>query len=80
MRFRAWSTHGAGDVVSFLAGIGAGSHDGWQSKLDVQLATTPTVYSLGVGGGYGANVVGGFGWVAGGGTGRGFDIDSATWR
>ena len=80
VRFRAWSTHSAGDVVSFLAGISAGSHDGWQSKLDVQLATTPTVYSLGVGGGYGANVVGGFGWVAGGGAGRGFDIDSATWR
>jgi hypothetical protein len=79
IRFLAWSTHGGGETVSFLAGMGAGTKDGWQSKLDVQLDTTPTLYTLGVGGGYGAHVVGGFGWVAGGG-GLGMNIDAAIWR
>jgi hypothetical protein len=79
VRFLAWSTHGGGETVSFLAGMGAGTRDGWQSKLDVQLNATPTMYTLGVAGGYGAHVVGGFGWVAGGG-GLGLDIDGAIWR
>jgi hypothetical protein len=79
VRFWAWSTHGGGETVSFLAGMGAATRDAWQSKLDVQLNATPTLYSLGVGGGYGAHVVGGFGWVAGG-SGLGFNLDGASWR
>jgi hypothetical protein len=79
VRFWAWSAHGGGETVAFLAGMGVGTHDGWQSKLEVQLGTTPTLYTLGVGGGYGAHVVGGFGWVAGG-SGLGFNLDGATWR
>ncbi len=79
VRFLAWSTHGGGETVSFLAGMGAATRDGWQSKLDVQLNATPTLYTLGVGGGYGAHVVGGFGWVAGGG-GLGLNVDGAIWR
>ncbi len=79
IRFRARSTHAGGEIVSFLAGMGANTHDGWQSKLDVQLSTTATTYALGVGGAYGAHVVGGFGWVAGG-SGLGFDVDGASWR
>jgi len=79
VRFLAWSTHGGGETVSFLAGMGASTRDGWQSKLDVQLTTTPTMYTLGVGGGYGAHVVGGFGWVAGG-SGVGFNLDGVMWR
>ena len=80
VRFWAWSSAGGGETVSFLAGMGATTRDAWQSKLDVQLNATPTLYTLGVGGGYGAHVVGGFGWVAGGGTGLAFNIDGATWR
>ena len=80
LRFWAWSTHGGGETVSFLAGMGRTTRDGWQSKLDVVLTGTPTLYTLGVGGGYGAHVVGGFGWVAGGGGGLGLDIDGAIWR
>ncbi|HEX6837615.1 MAG TPA: hypothetical protein VF334_13635 [Polyangia bacterium] len=79
IRFVAQSTHAAGQVVSFLAGMGAGTHDGWQSKLDVQLSATKKTYALGVGGAYGAHVVGGFGWVAGG-SGLGVDLDGASWR
>ncbi len=79
IRFVAGSTHGDGQVVSFLAGMGAGTRDGWQSKLDLQLSTTKKTYALGVGGAYGARVVGGFGWVAGG-SGLGVDIDGASWR
>jgi hypothetical protein len=78
IRFVAGSTH-AGQVVSFLAGMGVDTRDGWQSKLDVQLTTTKRTYALGVGGAYGAHVVGGFGWVAGG-SGLGVDIDGASWR
>ena len=79
IRFRAWSAHG-GETVSFLSGMGPATHDGWQSKLDVQLGSTPAWYTLGVAGGYGAHVVGGFGWVAGGSGGLAFNIDSASWR
>ena len=79
IRFAARSTHPGGQVVSFLAGMGAGTRDGWQSKLDVQLSATKKTYALGVGGAYGARVVGGFGWVAGG-AGLGVDLDAASWR
>jgi hypothetical protein len=79
IRFNAWSDGSVGATASFLAGMGAGTRDGWQSKLDVRLADKPTTYALGVGGGYGANVVGGFGWVAGG-SGIRLNIDGATWR
>lgn len=79
IRFVARSTHAGGEIVTFLAGMGAGTRDGWQSKLDVQLSTTATTYAIGVGGAYGARVVGGFGWVAGG-NGLGVDIDGASWR
>lgn len=80
VRFWAWSAGPGGETVSFLAGYGAGTRDGWQSKLDVQLTAAPTLYTLGVGGGYGAHVAGGFGWVAGGASGLRFHIDGATWR
>jgi hypothetical protein len=79
VRFVAGSTHAAGAVVTFLAGMGVDTRDGWQSKLDVQLGTTTKTYALGVGGAYGGHVVGGFGWVAGG-NGLGVDIDGASWR
>ncbi|MDB4969349.1 MAG: hypothetical protein JWN44_5038 [Myxococcales bacterium] len=79
VRFWAWSASGGGETVSFLAGMGVGTRDGWQSKLDVRLNATPTLYTLGVGGGYGAHVAGGFGWVAGG-SGLRFNIDGATWK
>jgi hypothetical protein len=79
IRFAAKSTHAAGQVVSFLAGMGVDTRDGFQSKLDVALGTTRKIYALGVGGAYGAHVVGGFGWVAGG-SGLGVDLDGASWR
>jgi hypothetical protein len=80
VRFWAWSAGAGGETVSFLAGYGANSRDGWQSKLDIQLTTTPTLYTLGVGGGYGAHVAGGFGWVAGGSAALTLRMDGATWR
>jgi len=80
IRFRARSTHGGGETVSFLAGMGAGTRDGFQSKLEVRLSATPTTYALGVGGAYGAHVVGGFGWVIGGGGGLGIDLEGTSWR
>lgn len=79
IRFVAGSTHGDGEIVSFLAGMGASTRDGWQSKLDVALSSTKKTYALGVGGAYGAHVVGGFGWVAGG-SGIGVDLDGVSWR
>jgi hypothetical protein len=80
VRFWAWSTGAGGESVSFLVGLGGATHDGWQSKLDVTLKTTPTLYTVGVGGDFGAHVVGGLGWVAGGGAGLAFNLDGAAWR
>jgi hypothetical protein len=80
VRFWAWSSGAGGEDVSFLAGMGANTKDGWQSKLEVHLNATPTLYTMGVAGGYGSNVVGGFGWVTGNAGGLGFNIDGAIWR
>jgi hypothetical protein len=80
VRFSAWSASGGGEDVKFLAGMGATSKDGFQSTLEVHLKTTPTTYSLGVGGGYGNNVAGGLGWTSGNGGGLSLAIDGATWR
>ena len=80
VRFWAWSSGASGEDVAFLAGMGANTKDGWQSKLEVHLSTTPTLYTLGVAGGYGANVVGGFGWVSSNPGGVSFNIDGAEWR
>ena len=78
LRFWAWGAVG-GEAITFLSGISLDSKDAYASKLDIKLTTTPTQYSIGVGGSYGANVAGGFGWVAGG-TGASFFIDNAEWR
>ena len=65
VRFRAWSTHAAGETVAFLAGIGAGTRDGWQSKLEVQLGADADARTRSASAAATArNVVGGFGWVA----------------
>jgi len=82
IRFWAWSAAG-GEHMSFLAGYGANTRDGFQSTSVVTLTTTPTLYSVGVGGAYGANVTAGFGWVvndtdAPGGS--SFYVDGAQWR
>jgi hypothetical protein len=73
--FYAWSTAG-GEEAAFFAGIGS---DTFASKINVILTTTPTLYTLGVGG-YGAHVVGGFGWAVGGTPGVSLDLDGIQWR
>ena len=73
--FYAWSQTG-GEEAAFFAGIGS---DTFASKINVILTTTPTLYTLGVGG-YGSHVVGGFGWAVGGTPGISLDLDGIQWR
>lgn len=73
--FYAWSAKG-GESVSFFAGLGV---DNFAPKINVVLTQTPTLYTLGIGGLYGARVVGGFGWSVGG-SGISLDIDGVQWR
>ncbi len=47
LRFWAWGAHG-GEALTFMAGIGLDSKDGFASKLDVKLKAQPTQYTLGL--------------------------------
>ncbi len=73
--FYAWTAAG-GEIVSFFAGLGK---DNFATKINAVMTTTPTLYTLGVGGAYGAHVVGGFGWSVGG-AGTSLDIIGVQWR
>ena len=73
--FYAWTADG-GETVSFFAGLGK---DDFATKINAVMSTTPTLYTLGVGGAYGAHVVGGFGWSVGG-AGVSLDITGVQWR
>lgn len=60
--FWAWGAEG-GELVTFLAGMS--DVDGFSQELfDVALTTTPTRYTIALGGVAYADVTGGFAWVA----------------
>ena len=73
VQFSAWGAAG-GERLTFLAGYGPA--DGFGVEATVELATTPTTYTLDLAGVPYTDIAGGFGWVADGvEAGLGFYID-----
>ncbi len=79
VRFWAWGENG-GEVVKFVTGIGA--LDTFNVEREFTLTTTPTEFTLFIGGETWDKVVGPFGWVAAltGGATIEFYIDDITWE
>jgi len=77
--FQAWGATG-NEQITFMAGMAA--IDGFELKKEkVPLTTTPTEYSLELGGATYSRVVGGFGWVAADSTSAvNFYLDDIRWQ